>query len=117
MGMFDYNTATLSGAMDIIVAKDTNGKFRSTEFHFRVGKLKLLKSDRKKGWLWINNKDSGHDMYFSNSGVAYFEYEKEFVESDEEDFSGDGSPNIRDHNNRPKRTARAKVKSVGTKPD
>ena len=42
--MFDYNSATLSGAMDILVAKDSKGKIWSTDFNFRVGKLKLLKT-------------------------------------------------------------------------
>lgn len=31
-------------------------------------------------------------MYFNKEGVAYFEYEKEIQESDEEEISGEGSP-------------------------
>lgn len=93
MGIFDYNSATLSGSMDILVARDSKGKIRSTDFHFWVGKLKMLKTEKKKGRLWINNIDTNHDMYFSKEGVAYFLYEKEITESDDEDSYGDSSPN------------------------
>lgn len=63
--------------MDIIITKDNKGKMRSTEFHFWVGKLKLLKASRKRAWIFINNIDTGFDMCFNKEGMAYFEYEGE----------------------------------------
>ncbi len=80
--------------MDILVAKDSKGKIRSTDFNFWVGKLKLLKASKKKGRVWINNFDTGFDMYFNKEGVAFFEFERDVLESDEEYLSGETSPDF-----------------------
>jgi len=45
--IFNINSATLSGCMDIVVVQQPDGSFKSSPFHVRFGKLKLLKSVRK----------------------------------------------------------------------
>lgn len=55
--MFRINPSNLSGSMDIIASEDCNGDVRSTEFHFRVGKLKMINCNLKKGSLFVNDKE------------------------------------------------------------
>lgn len=44
----DLNVATLSGCIDIIVVPQVDGTLRSTPFHVRFGKTKLLRSREKE---------------------------------------------------------------------
>lgn len=70
--------------MDIIASENEKGDIKSTEFHFRVGKFKMLKCNLKRGNLFLNDEDTKMQMKFSNEGVAYFEFEKEMIDSDDE---------------------------------
>ena len=95
------NTATLSGAVDIIVIqhsvnnaikvnddvgiakrseedkKEENVYFTSTPFHIRFGKLKLLNSSEHVVQIKINNKPVELKMKLGPEGVAYFEQQSE----------------------------------------
>ena len=52
--MFNINSATLSGCMDIVVVRQPDGTLKSSPFHVRFGKLKLLKSARKSVAITVN---------------------------------------------------------------
>ena len=39
--VFDYNSATLSGAIDIIAVRNDDGSMKSSPFHVRFGKLQV----------------------------------------------------------------------------
>ena len=56
--MFSINSATLSGCMDVVVVRQADGTFKSSPFHIRFGKLKLLKSARKSVTLTVNGIES-----------------------------------------------------------
>lgn len=45
--VLDFNAATLSGCIDILVVPQEDGSLRSTPFHVRFGKAKLLRSREK----------------------------------------------------------------------
>ena len=45
---FDFNHATLSGAIDVVAVHDqVTGELRCTPFHVRFGKLQVLRSREK----------------------------------------------------------------------
>ena len=44
--------------MDVIVVQQPDGSFRSSPFHVRFGKLKLLKSARKQVIISVNDRES-----------------------------------------------------------
>jgi phosphatidate phosphatase PAH1 len=41
--LLGVNSATLSGAIDIVVVEQEDGSLASTPFHVRFGKLKLIR--------------------------------------------------------------------------
>ena len=43
----DLNSATLTGAIDVIVVEQEDGTFLSSPFHVRFGKLGVLKAKEK----------------------------------------------------------------------
>lgn len=80
--MLDINQATLSGSCDIICVKrldklassDSTPKYiyKSTPFHIRFGKVKLLKSREKVVSVYVNGVLSNLTMKLSSAGEAYF---------------------------------------------
>jgi phosphatidate phosphatase PAH1 len=70
--MFDFNSATLSGCIDIVVIEHADGSYSSTPFHARFGKLKVFKSEHKVINIVVNGKDTGIKMRLGKSGEAYF---------------------------------------------
>ena len=52
--MLGINSATLSGAIDIVMVVQPDGTLKSAPFHVRFGKFKLLKANRKKIAIKIN---------------------------------------------------------------
>lgn len=43
----DINTATLTGAIDVIVVEQPDGTYKCSPFHVRFGKLGVLRSKEK----------------------------------------------------------------------
>lgn len=68
----EFNTATLSGAMDVIVIEDPDGKRQSTPFHVRFGKLQLLKTRGIPINVEINGQRTALRMFLGAAGEAYF---------------------------------------------
>lgn len=73
----DYNSATLSGAVDVVAVKQEDGSFCSTPFHVRFGKFKLFRSRQKPVKLFVNGKETPLKMKLGSQGAAYFVQETE----------------------------------------
>jgi len=71
-GAFDINQATLSGAIDIVVVKGDDGKFYSTPFHVRFGKLQVLHSSEKTVTVAVNDRPTSLRMKLGKAGEAFF---------------------------------------------
>lgn len=68
----EFNSATLSGAIDIIVIEDERGIRRCSPFHVRFGKLQLLKSRGIPVAVELNGKSTKLRLYLGPAGEAYF---------------------------------------------
>lgn len=68
----EFNTATLSGAIDIIVIEDDNGRRQCSPFHVRFGKLQLLKSRGIPVNVELNGSPTTLTMLLGAAGEAYF---------------------------------------------
>lgn len=68
----EFNTATLSGAIDIVVIEDDHGRRHCSPFHVRFGKLQLLKSRGIPVQIHINGQRTSLRMYLGAAGEAYF---------------------------------------------
>jgi len=96
---WDINVATLTGSIDIIVIERKDGSLASTPFHTRFGKLKVLRTTKKQVMLIVNGVDTGLKMKLGKGGEAYFEYETDDVnaqdefKSDEEEDNNNQDPN------------------------
>lgn len=95
-GLLDYNPASLSGCIDVIVAENESGQLKSTPFHIRVGKFKLFKSTDQMITLKINGVESEHHMKISKTGVGYWE-----IEADKDELEEDGVDIYSDEESKP----------------
>lgn len=68
----DFNSATLSGAIDIIVVSDEHGRRHCSPFHVRFGKLQLLKSRGCPVTVELNGRRTDLRLYLGPAGEAYF---------------------------------------------
>lgn len=68
----EFNAATLSGAIDIIVVEDDDGVRRCSPFHVRFGKLQLLKSRGMAVDVWLNGVKTDLTLRLGTAGEAYF---------------------------------------------
>jgi phosphatidate phosphatase LPIN len=66
--LLDFNQATLSGCIDIIVIEHEDGSLVSSPFHVRFGKLKLLKSAQKEVRISVNGVETELRMRMGKSG-------------------------------------------------
>ena len=62
------NHATLSGAIDIIVVKQPDGKYKSSPFHVRFGKMKILTAKGKSVTISINGSETKLKMTLDGEG-------------------------------------------------
>jgi phosphatidate phosphatase LPIN len=75
------NSATLSGAIDVIVVEQPDGSFLCTPFHVRFGKYAVFNIDDKYVDIQVNKKTiEGIRMKLGDNGVAFF-----VEEADDED--------------------------------
>ncbi|XP_043242651.1 phosphatidate phosphatase LPIN1-like isoform X1 [Amphibalanus amphitrite] len=68
----EINTATLTGAIDVVVAQQEDGSFISSPFHVRFGKIGVLKSKEKIVDIEINGRPVDIHMKLGESGEAFF---------------------------------------------
>ena len=68
----DMNTATLTGAVDVILVQQRDGTFKSTPFHVRFGKIGVAWSDNKMVYVEVNGKEVDLTMRLDQWGTAYF---------------------------------------------
>lgn len=98
-GLLDYNPASLSGCIDVIVAEDEKGQLRSTPFHIRVGKFKLFKSTDQIITLKINGVENENHMKISKTGIGYWE-----IEADQDDLEEDRVDLYSDEESKPEQS-------------
>ena len=70
--MFEFNKATLSGALDVIVVENSEGEMTCNPFRVRFGKLKVLKSSSCCITLTVNGSMTSIVMKLTPSGEGYF---------------------------------------------
>lgn len=77
----EINTATLTGAIDVVVVEQPNGSFTCSPFHVRFGKLGVLRSREKVVDIEINGEPRQIHMKLGDSGEAFFVEEVGFYGS------------------------------------
>lgn len=87
----EFNTATLSGAIDIIVVEDDHGRRQCTPFHVRFGKLQLLKSRGIPVAIYLNGNRTHLRMLLGAAGEAYF-YNPSSLSPDSDTLASPSSP-------------------------
>lgn len=70
---FEINQSTLSGCIDVLVVDQGDGLYKSSPFHVRFGKLKLLQSNQKEITIEVNDVKADFKMKLDRSGEAFFE--------------------------------------------
>jgi len=71
--LMNVNSATFSGAVDILVVPQEDGSYACTSWHVRFGKLQLLNTSEKKIHVKVNDKEiKGMRMRVGRAGEAYF---------------------------------------------
>ncbi|XP_045494165.1 phosphatidate phosphatase LPIN2 isoform X1 [Colias croceus] len=68
----EINSATLTGAIDVIVVEQPDGSFTCSPFHVRFGKLGVLRSRFKVVDLELNGEPLPIHMKLGESGEAFF---------------------------------------------
>ncbi|XP_017303204.1 phosphatidate phosphatase LPIN3 isoform X3 [Diaphorina citri] len=68
----EINTATLTGAIDVIVVEQPDGTFTCSPFHVRFGKMGVLRSKEKIVEIEINGNPANIHMKLGDSGEAFF---------------------------------------------
>lgn len=68
----EINTATLSGANDIIVVEQPDGTLVSSPFSVRFGKLGVMRSNATEVYIDVNGEPCDLKMVLSSKGEAFF---------------------------------------------
>ena len=71
----EINSATLTGAVDIVIVEQEDGTFRSTPFHVRFGKIGVVWCDNKKLEVEVNGQEVEElAMTLDPRGKAFFKH-------------------------------------------
>jgi len=71
---FNYNGATLSGSIDVIVIRHPDGSLHSSPFSVRFGKFKVFKPKNKPVSITVNGRlIEGIDAHLASNGKVYLE--------------------------------------------
>lgn len=68
----EINSATLTGAIDVIVVKQPDGSFLSSPFHVRFGKIGVLRPKEKIVDIEVNDEPIDIHMELTENGEATF---------------------------------------------
>ncbi|XP_076306725.1 phosphatidate phosphatase LPIN [Tachypleus tridentatus] len=68
----EINSATLTGAIDVVVVKQPDGSYISSPFHVRFGKIGVLRSREKVVDIEVNGEQIDIHMKLGESGEAFF---------------------------------------------
>ncbi|CAH1773471.1 unnamed protein product [Owenia fusiformis] len=68
----EINSATLTGAIDVIVVQQEDGSFLCSPFHVRFGKLGVLRSREKIVDIEVNGEPVPLHMKLGEAGEAFF---------------------------------------------
>nr|ATI22164.1 lipin 2 [Brachionus koreanus] len=68
----DLNSATLTGAIDVVVVEQEDGSFKCSPFHVRFGKLGVIRSKEILVDIEINGEPVDLHMKLGQAGEAYF---------------------------------------------
>lgn len=79
----EINSATLTGAIDVVVVRQEDGSYIGSPFHVRFGKLGVLRSREKIVDIEINGEPVSLQMKLGDAGEAFFVEE---VDNDSSDF-------------------------------
>ena len=70
---FHVNPTNFSGCIDIVVIRQPDGTYKSSPFHIRFGKFKILNSARKSVTISINDVENEQlKMTLRSGGEAFF---------------------------------------------
>ena len=73
----EINSATLTGAIDVIIVKQEDGTYLSSPFHVRFGKMGVLQPREKVVDMEINGEPVDLHMKLGEAGEAFFVQEEE----------------------------------------
>lgn len=79
----EINSATLTGAIDVVVVRQEDGSYIGSPFHVRFGKLGVLRSREKIVDIEINGEPVSLQMKLGDAGEAFFVEE---VDNDPSEF-------------------------------
>ncbi|XP_059086494.1 phosphatidate phosphatase LPIN3-like isoform X1 [Tigriopus californicus] len=79
----EINSATLTGAIDVLVVEQADGSLVSSPFHVRFGKLGVLKAREKIVDIEINEEPVDIHMKLDDAGAAFFVEDVSDSEEDE----------------------------------
>ncbi|XP_013782868.1 phosphatidate phosphatase LPIN2-like [Limulus polyphemus] len=68
----EINSATLTGAIDVVVVKQPDGSYISSPFHVRFGKIGVLRCREKVVDIEVNGEQIDIHMKLGESGEAFF---------------------------------------------
>ncbi|KAI9140967.1 Lipin/Ned1/Smp2-domain-containing protein [Paraphysoderma sedebokerense] len=91
----EINTSSLSGCMDVLVVKQSDGELKGSPFYVRFGRLKAFRPHRKWVRLYVNGKELDLKMRLTKQGNGYFvrgeiDWNDESSETSSEDSSPEG---------------------------
>lgn len=66
------NPSTLSGAIDVVVIKQSNDEYHCSAFHIRFGKISLLRPSQKGVDFYVNDRKIDLQMKLGEGGEAFF---------------------------------------------
>jgi len=79
------NSATLSGAVDVVFVEQEDGTYRSTPFNVRFGKIGVVWAKQKIIDIEINGKEVELKMILDDYGVAYFDGKDDDIDDDDDE--------------------------------
>ncbi|KAK6168129.1 hypothetical protein SNE40_022017 [Patella caerulea] len=68
----EINSATLTGAIDVVITQQEDGTYTSSPFHVRFGKMGVLRSREKVVDIEINGLPADIQMKLGEAGEAFF---------------------------------------------